>query len=233
MPRMDSLKGLARLLFWGGGILGIVIGILRWQFVDIAIVSDMSMIPTLWPGDQIAIWRRGEPSFGDVTVCAHPQQPGAYVVSRILGKPNDRLSLGGDTLGGRQDRTRLRGAGVRFETFRVNNRRVDFDELRPVIVVDPVTGFETPYAHRIEHLGNNPHHVFADPGSRFLLRRPHPTGFFMLGDNRTAHQNDSRSFGEMPPGNCRGIVIARLRPGKVPVPAEAEGVEHGWFDIIR
>jgi signal peptidase I len=70
-------------------------------------IVDDSMRPAFEPDDWVlAQRRRGAPSRGDVVVFTHPSYPDRFLVKRVIGLPNERVTaangqihINGDVLG--------------------------------------------------------------------------------------------------------------------------------------
>jgi signal peptidase I len=60
--RMQLLKLVALLAI----IFGIVVGVLRWQYVDVVAVANDAMAPTVFGGDEVFVWRTHEFDHGDI-----------------------------------------------------------------------------------------------------------------------------------------------------------------------
>lgn len=204
------LKGALKLLAVLAGVLLIAAAVLRIFFVDLAVVGHNAMAPTLIAGDEILVWR-GEPGFGDVTICEHPGERGRFVIGRVVGKPNMEI----DTARGQ---------------LRLDGRIVDRDILPEVRFTDGVNGRTDTMQHALEKTGNDEHYTFTKRGYNFLLRRHRVTrGLYLLSDNRSYPGEDSRVFGEVDPGTCLGDVFMRLSPS----PDSGSELEYGWLDIIE
>ena len=87
----DFLKGGGKILLWVLGIVAVIVGVLRFFFVETATIAHDGMAPTLIAGDRVAIWRKSEFAMGDVVVCQHPNEPGRWVIGRVLGKAGMRI----------------------------------------------------------------------------------------------------------------------------------------------
>lgn len=61
-------------------------------------VPSRSMEPTLQPGDYLLTLAKEQYGRGDVVVLADPEEPGAFIVKRIVGVPGDTVSLDGGAL---------------------------------------------------------------------------------------------------------------------------------------
>jgi len=92
---------LLRVVFWLALASGIIVGALRlvairwWQVPTDDPILEASLAPTLRGGDWILLWHATEPHFGSLVVCPDPDNAGRFVVGRILGEGNDKVSVNG------------------------------------------------------------------------------------------------------------------------------------------
>jgi hypothetical protein len=83
---------------------------------------------------------------------------------------------------------------------------------------------------RMDYFGRHDHAYFIQAGDVFSMRTYHvEKGIYLLGDNRSETQFDSRAFGEVNPETCLGQVFMRLRPA----PSRGDELEHGYLDVIE
>ncbi|HEY8427379.1 MAG TPA: signal peptidase I [Sandaracinaceae bacterium] len=207
----DFVKGTLKFF---GVLLVIVLaagGVLYAFFVKVVEIGHNAMAPTLIFGDRVLVWNTQRFAFGDVALCRHPQQPGRYVVGRVVGRPGQVVSI---------ERGVLRISGDAPAT----------DVRGTVLFADAETGRRVRMRHALEVLIDHDHHVFWREGSQPRMRRPHEvrSGLFLLSDNRTYDGEDSRTFGEVDPSTCIGRVFLRLTAA--PSPPE---VANGALDIIE
>ena len=70
--------------------------LLAFFFVKRVQVNGWSMHPTLAPGEYALFdglaYRRGHPRYGDVVLALHPEQPGTYILKRVMGLPGDEVT---------------------------------------------------------------------------------------------------------------------------------------------
>ncbi|NIA25507.1 MAG: signal peptidase I [Gammaproteobacteria bacterium] len=66
----------------------------RWTYQRLARfeISEVSMAPTLRPGDRVLTWER-TPRRGDIVVFEHPTKPGFWLVKRIIGLPEEHVAI--------------------------------------------------------------------------------------------------------------------------------------------
>jgi signal peptidase I len=212
----DFVKGTLKALVWLAAILGIVLAVLRFRFVDVITVGHNGMAPTIVAGDQVGLWRGAKVETGDVALCAHPGEAGRYVLARVIARAGQRVdSFHGQLL--------------------VNGERVPRDGLGQRRFYDSVLRFTDRYSLSIERFGNNIHPIFENQRSPLALQNQAVRrGLFMLGDNRGYRGEDSRTFGEVDETTCKGVAFIRLAPASKPVVADpGDDLDHGWFDWIR
>ena len=150
-------------------------GIASWQSF---VIPSESMVPTLLLGDRLlavtGYYRVFAPARGDLVVFTLPQEPGTFIVKRLIGFPGERVQV---------TRGVLAIDGVPVARERVGDDRfietLPGGPSHPIIVLHDGAPFE-----------NTP--VFAVP----------PGHYFMLGDNRD-DSLDSRDpgMGFVPAGN--------------------------------
>ncbi len=205
--RVQLLKGLVLLLI----ILGIVVAILRWQYVDVVTVGTDAMAPTMFAGDQVLVWRSTDFDHGDMILCRHPRRQGNWVIGRIIGRPGMAVEM-------------------QREQLVINGQTVSRDFQGEVQFEDQNTHGLVPFVWGIEELGEVDH-LFMEREERRLTLRPvsNSTGFYLISDNRTWVGEDSRTLGPLRHVDCVGWVFMRLSPGGR-APAGPPG--GGWFDIL-
>ena len=173
-------------------ILGIAVAVLKTWYVDVVTVGHNGMAPTMIVGDQVLVWRDAAPEHGDIMLCAHPHESSRWVIGRIVGMPGMELS---------EARGQLRVNGVVPD--RDFRGTIDFRDAETDRVVQMRWG--------IEDLGNDEHLFFIRADREYTMRPvARLNGYFLLGDNRTHAGEDSRTFGPVPPGTCRGQIFMRL-----------------------
>ena len=195
---------LVRVLFWLAVVLGIVIGVLRlvailwWRVPTDDPILEASLTPTLHGGDWILLWRATAPRFGGLVLCPDPDNAGRFVVGRILGEANDRVTIDGD-------RVQVNEHDALTET--ACNEAM-------FTVTDPDTGGEIQQRCDLEAVGG----VLHMRGGNAGLDRaaPVPTtrtvgagNIFLVSDNR-AYPYDSRIYGSIDRSLCKESVFFRL-----------------------
>jgi len=186
--------------------------VLRFFLVEVAEVGHDDMVPTLRQGDQVAVWTLAKLERGDVVVCEHPSEPGRRVIGRLLGMPGDTLSM---SRGGK-----LTIGGTPVGTTAGEPRTVPF----------PTPG-GTPRTLDVvrETLPNGRTYLTAvDAAARTELREVRvESGYYLLSDQRS-YAMDSRRFGEVPPGLCKGRAVLVLLPADA-----ADGTSRGLFPRVE
>jgi signal peptidase I len=92
------VRKLLKTLLWVGGILALILLILRltmfrtWTIPD-DLVLDSSLRPTLAAGDTVVLMTVGERGFGTLVRCMDPEDPQRYVVGRIVGLQGDEVTV--------------------------------------------------------------------------------------------------------------------------------------------
>lgn len=202
-----------KIFMWVAAIALIVFGVLRVFFMDIVVMGHDGMAPTLLAGEEVLMWRGiDDAQMGDILVCHHPTNTGQMVMGRVVGKSGMNLH---------SDRGILTIAGTRIERDVLNDniRFFDVDLNRNV---DMVLSRDT--------YGNTSHQAFW-PKSQFRLRDTvvGANHYYLLGDNRGTHANDSRTFGHVATSRCIGRLFMRLKPVDNDRGAT---IDRGWFDIL-
>jgi signal peptidase I len=175
-------------------ILLIVGGILKWLYVDVVTVGNDSMAPTFFGGDTVLVWRTTEFDHGDVMLCRHPRNAGAWIMGRMVGRPGMRIA-------------------IEREQLTVNGQRVNRDFQGEFQFEDQNNHAQVRYVWGREELGEVDH-LFMERPERNITMRPidGASGYFLLNDNRT-WVGDSRTFGPVQEASCTGVVFMRWAPG--------------------
>jgi signal peptidase I len=204
-------RDLFKFVFFVLAVLALVLGVMRYFFVDAYAITGIGMVPTLMPGEQVFAWRNAEITQGDIVICEHPAEQGLLVVGRALAMPGDTIAV-------------ERGALV------INGRRVATDMLGEHTYQNPLTDFEEDVVLIEETLLVDFTHLYiAQAGSPMSLDRTTVAEgkVYLLGDNRLQTDEDSRDFGPVSLSSCRAQLI--MRNGAV---SGAPGPSHGRFDIL-
>lgn len=189
-------------LFWTALVL-VGVGLFARAFiVDVWKVPEdpalaASVAPTLAAGDVVLVTRRGNVGFGDLVRCTDPENPKDWVVGRIAGLPGDHLEIQGERL-------------------LVNSRSYHGEEqcTEPrVTIAHPNSGDDVEMVCDMVRMGSAQHMRVFKAGRLF----PAPPSIvdvaadkvFLVSDDREYH-DDSRDYGMLPRGACKGRILFRL-----------------------
>ncbi|MBI4956941.1 MAG: signal peptidase I [Myxococcales bacterium] len=167
-----------------------------WTVPDDDPVLAASIAPTLRGGDHVLLYTPGTPGFGDLVRCKDPDNPGKYVIGRVVGLENDLVEL-------------------QARTLRVNGGRYDESDAckQPYFTVEhPDTGASVPMACQRVKMGGGwfmRGQVRGDVQGGDVSARVGPGRAYLLSDNRDLHE-DSRDFGTVPLDSCDGRIVFRL-----------------------
>lgn len=195
----DFTKGALKFLGVMLVIALVVGGVLYGFFVKVVEVGHNAMAPTMILGDRVLVWNTTELELGQVALCEHPSEPGRYMMGRVVGRPGQVVTF---------ERGQLKIAG----------RTPDADQLGPIEFDDAETGRRQRMRLARENILDRTHWTFTREGHEPRMRRPHRvgSGLFLLNDNRTYLNEDSRTFGEVSPSRCVGRVFMRLTAAPSP-----------------
>ena len=204
----DLLKGTLKFLAAVAFVLAAVGGVLYGFFVRIVDVGHDAMAPTIVAGDEILVWRTTDFELGEAVLCPHPQEPGRFVLGRIVGRPGHTVELGRGgqlSIAGERPDVDMRGTVDFYDTRRRRNQSMCWG-----------------VANILDHT-----HQFMFRERRPPEMRPHEVegGYFLLSDNRSFYGEDSRRFGEVEGSRCVGKVFMRLRAAEAPAAFENESFE--------
>ncbi len=192
---LRTLQGLVRLTITLG-VIAVVLGMIAQEFfVDVLVITHNGMAPTVVAGDEIAVWRGANVDMADVVVCEHPSHEGELVMGRAV-------VFAGHTI--QSDHN---------GSIYVDGDRTLTEPLAPVAFYDTTRKKLFDMGHGVINYGlNHDHEYFIERGTTLDL--PSHTvaqGVFLLGDNRSAPQYDSRAFGDVRPETCIGQAFARIK----------------------
>jgi signal peptidase I len=189
------LKG----LLWVTGILAIIVVILRltmfrvWTIPD-DLVLDSSLRPTLASGDVVLLLTVGDRGFGSLVRCTDPEDPGRYVVGRVVGLQGDEVDV---------NPPYVTVNGTRYNT-------TDGCAQGKIEVPHPTSGSPIDaQCQRVQMAGG--WHYRADiPSTEGMSKhKVGPGRVFLLSDDRTFH-DDSRDFGAIMADTCKEMIVFRL-----------------------
>lgn len=189
-----------------GGVL------LRIFFIEVVIVQDNGMAPTLIYGDEVLVWKGARVDMADVMVCEHPARSGERVIGRVI-------AFAGHTV--HTDRNGLYVDRDATVTQLLEPKRF-YDVTRKRMYQMDVS--------QIDYYGRHSHEFFLEHGDRFGLREyAVEKGVYLLGDNRSESSFDSREFGEVDPKHCWGQVFLRWKPAPA---RDDDDIRHHRFDTL-
>jgi signal peptidase I len=210
MPR-GFWKGTFKLLFALAIVASAVIGVLRAFFVDVVTVAHNGMAPTMLLGDRVLVWRGTRIDRNDIALCRHPQHSDRWVMARVAATRGQSIAVerGGLLIDGDRVSRDIQGEG-RF--------------------TDTETGRSFPASWGIENFANYEEHRYLERSDRDFTMRSQANvgGLFLLGDNRAHTGEDSRAFGVVQEGTCRGTVFMRLHAAE----GAPEGIPHEDFQLL-
>jgi signal peptidase I len=132
-------------------------------------------------------------------MCKDPDNAGAMIVSRIIGVPEDRIT-------------------VSNARVTLNGREIERNSVGPSVVYEETaSGERVPFEVSLseERMGARNYTIaFMERGrDRREFRHDVESGFFLVSDNRN-RTRDSRHFGEIPIENCIGMPFLIVWPGE-------------------
>ena len=191
--------------FWTLLALGVIAGVLRFTILDAWSIPDddparsLSLAPSLWPGDLVLLYR-GTSSFGDLVRCTDPENPGRFVVGRILGDAGDRVEIFGTDVAV-NDKRGVQEATCPVAHFQVQNPNSEIaDELNC----------------SVEAIGGRKHKRASKPGRESMTPKRSTVGegqVFLVSDNRV-YPFDSRDYGTLPLSSCPDLIFFRVMGDK-------------------
>lgn len=211
----DFYRGALKFLGVVALILLLAGAVLYGFFVRLLELGHNAMAPTIIRGDSVLVWRTTELDLGDVALCAHPREPGRFVVGRVVGRPGHMV--GADAFG----------------ALTINGQAPARDLHEPIPFVDTETARRDTVVWADETILDHDYRIFMregrrrDPRARPRERRVEG-GVFLLSDNRTYLGEDSRNFGAIDPSTCVGRVFLRVDAAPSP-PA----IGNARLDIIE
>jgi signal peptidase I len=191
------MRSYLKFLLWTAGIVAAVGLFLYFGFFDVwTVPSDdpqlnVSVQPTLLDRDVVLVSRHGTPGWGNLVRCLDPDNPGRYVVARIVGQPGDDLELRGETLS-------------------VNHRAMSTvgscDPPRATLK-NPATQEDVELVCSRREFAGLTLEFFrgTDQLEKDLTVKVEPNKVFLMSDNIHLHL-DSRDYGAINPATCQHIV---------------------------
>lgn len=189
------MRSLLKALAWIGGILAVIGAVLYYTLLDYWVVSQddpllaLSIQPTMHAGDRVLLLRSSEPHSGNLARCPDPDQPGRFVVGRVVAAGGETVAVG--------------------EIVQVNGRNTSSHfGCDPVTMVHPTSNEEVTLTCSVVETGATFHPTLRN------LEHPEPTRtekveegkLFLVSDNHHIHL-DSREFGAVPAAGCKTVVM--------------------------
>lgn len=193
-----------RWTLWLVLIFGAVGGLLRYFYIDFHVVPDEPADPRAWanspnlePGDQVLVWRGGDPHVGDMVRCPDPTDPTRWLVARVIGTGGDKIEYVDGQL-------RINGFRVTTTACQRNPRKV----LDGAGADQDMTCFG-------EELGGSKHDVQVVPNGLIANAewKVEAGKLFLLSDNRSqpyAHDSREPEVSQRPVEECKQRLVVRL-----------------------
>ena len=199
------MRKMLHAVFWISLVLGAVLFCLRMTILSWWVIPTddplhaASIAPSLAAGDVVLMLRR-QPVFGDLMRCADPEQPGRYVVGRVLGEPGDVVELNGDevTVNNKTSAQETRCAQPTFT------------------MADPTSGSQVELYCSIEAISGHKHKRATFLRGRAQFKRKVTVGedhVYLVSDDR-AFPMDSREYGALPRSSCQENIFFRVQSQK-------------------
>jgi len=196
------MRKVLRVLLYVLGAIIVVLLIMRLTFIETWTIPDdndwlgVSIVPTLFTGDEVVLLTVGTPRFGELVRCEDPDKEGEWIIGRVVGLGGDMVELEGPT---------LRVNGVRYNT-------VEACKDSPFIVEHPDTNREVEVQCSRVDIGGGWH--FRGTTGKYSRRRDKrklvgDDHVFLLSDNRDLHF-DSRDYDTVPLDSCDAQIVFRL-----------------------
>lgn len=208
------MKEFIKFILFLGGVLALILGLVKFFFVDTILVEDDRMAPTMIAGEQVFLWRGADPELGDIVVCAHPTVDGELVMGRIVGDHEHQV-------------TAMRG------NMMIAGRGPDRNWLGTFSYEDPASGQIVPMKWGVETVTEHEHPFMMRRDFQFTMRpiRIMEGQIYLVNDLRSMSTQDSRSYGVVDPTTCLGVVFMRFKPAADR--QQDPPLDHGWLDILR
>jgi signal peptidase I len=187
-----------KVILWIVGILGAITGILYLTLFDVwTVPADDPMLaasiePALRAGDVIVISRRASGDRGYLVRCTdpRPENPGGFVVARVLARPGEKIEIQGDNVS--VDAKRNPSA---FACDPITMKHPLTDEDVELVCSTEDTGEVKFGAYRAKSRNGVPAKATVQNGMVYLVS-----------DNRYIHM-DSRDYGQIDPATCQHVMF--------------------------
>ncbi len=160
---------------------------IRFFIAEPFVVNGASMDPTFSTGQFLIVDRLSynfqKPSRGEVIVFRYPNQPSTYYIKRIIGLPNETIS-------------------IKDGKIFIDNQSVSVTKDETTLINDQLastTALDEPYVQNVHRSYDN------------LVVKLGPSEYFVMGDNRS-ESSDSRSWGPLEDNYIIGRPFIRLMP---------------------
>jgi signal peptidase I len=192
------MRSYLKFLLWTGGIVAVIGLVLYYGLFDVwTVPSDdpqmnVSIQPTLLDGDVVLISRHGVPGWGNLVRCLDPENPGRYVVGRIVGQPGDDLELRGESLS--VNRRAMTTVGACDPTRATLKNPATQEDVELQCSRREFAGLTLEFYRAAQ-----------PPYEKDLDVKVEPNRIYLLSDNVHLHL-DSRDFGSINLATCQHIV---------------------------
>lgn len=160
---------------------------IRFFIAEPFVVNGASMDPTFSTGQFLIVDRLSynfqKPARGEVIVFRYPNQPSTYYIKRIIGLPNETIS-------------------IKDGKIFIDNQSVSVTKDETTLINDQLastTALDEPYVQNVHRSYDN------------LVVKLGPSEYFVMGDNRS-ESSDSRSWGPLEDNYIIGRPFIRLMP---------------------
>jgi signal peptidase I len=166
--------------------------------MEVVVIDSNAMAPTLIFGDQVLAWKGASPDFANIMICDHPYKEHQRVMGRVIAFPGAKIT------------TNHHG-----QLF-VNGDRAATGSCVPLQFRDrPRKMHRNMYICEINYFGKRDHQYFVEEKDKLYLDAFEvDKGIYLLGDNRSEVDYDSRAFGEVDPKTCDLQIFMRLKPSR-------------------
>ena len=203
------MRTLTKIVVWVIGIVVVVCGVLYLTAFDVwTVPSDdpqlaVSIEPELSAGDTVLVWRGANPDLGTLARCSDPDQPGKFVIGRVIGQAGDALDIHN---------------GIYLYNGKSISSPMGCDPPK-VTLRNPVTQEDEELSCSYEEFAGTTHPAIRMGEETKKVDAVESGKVFLLSDNRPMHL-DSRDFGQVSSQSCQRIAFRLWGSG-------------GYFDAKR